>query len=61
MRIPLRHVLSLVSEQPLNLVEINPALHEPRRERMAQIMESKIWNARAIASLTRIRGPRTAP
>jgi hypothetical protein len=35
----------------LHLVKVNTLLHEPRRERMAQIMEPKIQDAGAIASL----------
>ncbi len=41
MRIPLGHVIRFMPEQPLDFIQIDPALHEPRGERMAQVMELK--------------------
>jgi len=35
-----------MAEQSLDLVEINPTLHQSGRERMAQVMEPEIRNAR---------------
>ena len=52
MRIALGHVVRLMPEQPLDFVQVNPALHQPRRECMSQVMEPKNWNASPIPSLT---------
>ena len=38
-------------QKPLDFIQVDSALREPRSERMAQVMEPKIWNARTIASL----------
>jgi hypothetical protein len=35
MRIPLCHVVRLMPEQPLDFIQVDSALHEPRGERMA--------------------------
>jgi hypothetical protein len=52
MRIPLGHVVRFMPKQPLDFIQVDPVLHEPRGERMAQVMEPKIWNTCSIASLT---------
>jgi hypothetical protein len=41
MRIPLGHVIRFMPEQPLDFIQIDPALHEPRGERMAQVIKLK--------------------
>ena len=51
MRIPLRHEGGLMPQKPLDFIQVDSALREPRSERMAQVMEPKMWNARTIASL----------
>ena len=54
MRIALRHRARLVAEQSLYPVQIDSPLDEPRGERVPHIMETKVWNASSIASLTEL-------
>ena len=48
MRVPLGHDRRLMSQQVLHLVQINPRLDESRRERVAEIMEAKIFDLRFV-------------
>ena len=54
MRIALRHQIRLMPEQPLNLVEIYPALNQPRSEGMSHVVKPEIWNSGPIARLTKL-------
>ena len=54
MRIALRHRARLMTEKPLHLVQIDSPLYEPRGERMAHIVETKVWNSGSIASLAEL-------
>ena len=54
MRIALRHQIRLMSEQPLNLVEIHPALNQPRGEGVSHVVKPEIWNSGPIARLTKL-------
>jgi hypothetical protein len=42
-----------MSEQSLDLVKVDSPLHQSGCERMAQVMEAEIRNARSIASLAK--------
>ena len=54
MRIALRHRPGLVTEQPLDLVQINSPLHESRRERVPQVVEAEIRNTCPIPRFTKL-------
>ena len=59
MRIALRHHRRLVSEEPLNLVEIHPALNQPRGEGVSHVVKPEIWNSGPIARLTKLPHQKT--
>ncbi len=54
MCIALRHQIRLVPEQPLNLVEIHPALDQPRGEGVSHVVKPEVWNSGPIARLTEL-------
>ena len=54
MRIALRHRAGLVTEQTLDLVEIDPALHEPSRERVPHVVKAEIENPCPIPCFTKL-------
>ena len=56
MRIPLGHVVRLMPEQPWDFIQVDPALHGPRGECRAQVMEPKIRNMPGASSDYRLRG-----
>ncbi len=41
-RVTLCHLRPLMAEKLLNPIQIDPVLHEPRRERMAEVMEVEV-------------------
>ena len=53
-RIALRHRPGLMTEQPLDLVEIGPPLHQSCRERVPHAMKPEIGNPRPILRLTKL-------
>ena len=54
MCIALRHQIRLMPEQPLNLVEIHPALNQPRGEAVSHVVKPEIWNSGPITRLTKL-------
>lgn len=53
-RIALRHCPGLVTEQPLDLVEVDPPLHESRRERVPHVVKAEVGNACPISCFTKL-------
>ena len=59
MRIALRHQIRLMSEQPLDLVEIHTALNQSRGEGVPHVVKPEVWNSGSIASLTKLPHQKT--
>ena len=59
MCIALRHQIRLVPEQPLDLVEIHPALNQPRGEGMPHVVKPEIGNSGPVARLTKLPHQKT--
>lgn len=59
MRIALRHQIRLMPEQPLDLVEIHPALNQSRGKGVPHVVEPEVWNSGPIASLTKLPHQKT--
>ena len=54
MGIALRHQIRLMPEQPLNLVEIYPALNQSRGKGVPHVVKPEVWNPGPIARLTKL-------
>ena len=48
MGVALRHDWRFMPQEPLHLVQIYPSLNHPRCERMAKIVEMKVFDLRTI-------------
>ena len=48
MGVALRHDRRFMSQQPLYLIQVDPGLNHPRRERMAKIVEMEIVDLRTV-------------
>ena len=53
-RIPLRHQIRLMPQQPLNLVEVHTTLNQSRGEGVSHVVKPEIWNSGPIARLTKL-------
>lgn len=60
MGVALRHDRWLMSQQPLHLIQVDPGLNHPRRERMAKIVKMEIVDLRTIERQVQ-RSPDVAP
>lgn len=54
MRMALCHRPGLVTEQPSDLIEIDPTLHQSRRERVPHVMKAEIGNTGPIPRFTEL-------
>ena len=60
MGIALRHDRRFMPQEPLHLIQVNPGLNHPCRERMAKIVEMEIVDLRTVEREVQ-RSPDVAP
>ena len=60
MGVALRHDRRLMPQEPLHLIQVDPSLNHPRRERMAKIVEMEIVDLRTVEREVQ-RSPDVAP
>ena len=53
-RVSLGHVARLVSQQSLDLVQVDSRLDQSRCERMAKVMEAKVGNLGSISRFAKL-------
>ena len=51
MRVTLRHQIRLMPEQPLNFVQVHPALYESCGEGVPHVVKPEVWNSSPISRL----------
>jgi hypothetical protein len=60
MGVALRHDRRFMPQEPLHLIQVDPGLNHPRRERMAKIVEMEIVDLRTVEREVQ-RSPDVAP